>query len=84
MATEAERDAALAALAKINNNRQIRKNLLQNASSQQYNLSISGGGESSTYFVSGNYSKDIPVFKGNKGESMFVTANIVNYLLTAG
>ncbi len=80
MATEAERDAALAALAKINNNRQIRKNLLQNASSQQYNLSMSGGGESSTYFVSGNYSKDIPVFKGNKGESMFVTANIVNYL----
>lgn len=79
-ATEAERDAALARLASVNNHRQIRDNLLQNAVSQQYNISISGGGESSTYFISGNYSKDVPVFRRNSGESMFVTANIVNNL----
>lgn len=79
-ATATERDAALTSLASINNQKQIRDNLLQNAVSQQYNISISGGGETSTYFISGNYSKDVPVFKKNKGESMFVTANIVNDL----
>lgn len=79
-ATEAERDAALASLGSINNHEQIRDYLLQNAVSQQYNISISGGGETSTYFISGNYSKDTPVFRGNKGESMFMTANVVNDL----
>jgi TonB-linked SusC/RagA family outer membrane protein len=79
-ATEAERDAALASLASVNNFSQIRDYLLQNATSQQYNLSISGGGNNTTYFISGNYSKDVPVFKGNKGESMFLTTNIVNNL----
>lgn len=80
MATEGERDAALARLASINNHKQIRKYLMQNAVSQQYNLSVSGGGKESSYFVSGNYSKDVPIYRNNKGESMFFSANVVTDL----
>ncbi|MDR6197855.1 SusC/RagA family TonB-linked outer membrane protein [Siphonobacter sp. SORGH_AS_0500] len=77
-ATVSQRDSALSALAGINNQSQIRKLLLQNAISQQYNLSLSGGGPNSTYYLSTNYSKDIPVFRSNQSESYFVTANLGN------
>ncbi len=79
-ATEAERDAALARLGQIDNSDQIRDYLLQNSTSQQYNLSVTGGTNKNTYYVSGNYSKDIPVFKGNKGESFSFTSNLTNQL----
>lgn len=77
----AERDAALETLAARNNQQQLRDYMLQNAVQQQYNLSVSGGGKSSSYYVSGNYSKDRPVFRANEGESYFVTANISNNFL---
>ncbi|MEJ5146442.1 SusC/RagA family TonB-linked outer membrane protein [Sphingobacterium sp. MYb388] len=79
-ATEQERNVALARLGATDNRSQIKDYLLQNAASQQYNLSISGGASKSTYFVSSNYSKDVPVFKGNKGESFTTTANLTNML----
>lgn len=79
-ATPAERDAALAALGKLDNRKQQRDLLLQRAVSQQYNLSFSGGGQNSTYYLSTNYTKDIPFFRSNKGESYFVTANMSNEL----
>ncbi|WP_321480847.1 SusC/RagA family TonB-linked outer membrane protein [uncultured Bacteroides sp.] len=75
-ATEEERDQALDALSKIDNSSQIKKYILQNAVSQQYNLSLSGGGDNNTYYISSNYSKDIPVFRSNKAESYFLTANL--------
>ncbi|SDK66355.1 TonB-linked outer membrane protein, SusC/RagA family [Pedobacter sp. ok626] len=75
-ATIAERDAALAALGQIDNRSQIKDLLLQNAVSQQYNLSLSGGANKSTYYLSTNYTKDIPVFRGNKAESFFVNSNL--------
>jgi TonB-linked SusC/RagA family outer membrane protein len=74
--TEAERDARLAQLANLSNKGQINDYLLQRAITQQYNLSLSGGGDNSTYYVSGNYSRDRPNFKKNFAESYFVTANI--------
>lgn len=74
--SEAERDARLAKLASQTNKDQINDYLLQRAITQQYNLSLSGGNENSTYYVSGNYSRDRPVFKNNYAESYFVTANI--------
>ncbi|WP_437918110.1 SusC/RagA family TonB-linked outer membrane protein [Sphingobacterium sp. LRF_L2] len=77
-ATEAERDAALDKLASIDNTDQIRDYLLQNATSQQYNLSISGGTNKNSYYVSGNYSKDVPVYRGAKGESFSMTSNLTN------
>ncbi|MEN5085591.1 SusC/RagA family TonB-linked outer membrane protein [Sphingobacterium faecium] len=79
-ATEQERDAALAKLAATDNRDQIKDYLLQHAASQQYNLSISGGANKSTYFVSTNYSKDVPVFRSNKAESFTTTANLTNML----
>ncbi|MBE9601565.1 SusC/RagA family TonB-linked outer membrane protein [Pedobacter sp. MC2016-24] len=79
-ATAEERDAALTALGKIDNKSQIRDLLLQRAVSQQYNLSLSGGSNKSTYFLSTNYTKDIPVFRGNKAESFFVNSSLTNKL----
>ncbi|HJT72962.1 MAG TPA: SusC/RagA family TonB-linked outer membrane protein, partial [Chitinophaga sp.] len=79
-ASEAQRDSALTALGKLDNRKQIRDLLLQHAVTQQYNLSFSGGGQNSTYYISTNYSKDIPVFRNNKGENYFVTANLSNDL----
>ncbi|PSL34972.1 SusC/RagA family TonB-linked outer membrane protein [Chitinophaga ginsengisoli] len=79
-ATAQQRDSALAALGKLDNRKQIRDLLMQHATSQQYNLSFSGGGQNSTYYISTNYTKDVPVFKSNKGESYFVTANMSNDL----
>lgn len=79
-ATEQERDAALSRLASTDNRNQIKDYLLQKATSQQYNLSISGGANKSTYFVSTNYTKDVPVFRANKAESFNTTANLTNML----
>ncbi|HJT73286.1 MAG TPA: SusC/RagA family TonB-linked outer membrane protein, partial [Chitinophaga sp.] len=79
--TAGELDAALEALARKDNKKQLRDYMLQQAIQQQYNLSVSGGGRTSSYFVSGNYSKDRTVFKANDGQSYFVTANISNSFL---
>ncbi len=79
-ATEQERDAALVQLAGTDNRQQIKDYLLQKATSQQYNLSISGGANKSTYFVSTNYSKDVPVFRSNKAESFNTIFNLTNML----
>ncbi|PUZ26128.1 SusC/RagA family TonB-linked outer membrane protein [Chitinophaga parva] len=79
-ATAAQRDSALTALGKLDNKKQIRDLLLQRAVSQQYNLSLSGGGQHNTYYVSTNYTRDIPVFRSNKAENFFLTANISNEL----
>ncbi len=79
-ATAAQRDSALDALSKIDNRDQIKKYLLQRAVSQQYNLSLSGGANKTAYYVSTNYSKDLPVFKGNKGESFFFSSNLSSSL----
>ncbi len=62
-------------LGNINNVGQIRDNLFQNAVSQQYNVSLSGGNSRSTYLVSMNYSDDVPVFKKNRGQGYFINSN---------
>lgn len=79
--TAAARDAALAKLSQNNNNDQIKKYLLQNAVSQQYNLSLSGGGATNTYYISSNYTKDVPVFRSNQADNYFLTGNFSNSFL---
>ncbi|MGN8059868.1 SusC/RagA family TonB-linked outer membrane protein [Pedobacter sp. 22163] len=74
-ATVAQRDAALAEIGSRDGMAQIEKYLLQNAVNHQYNLSYSGGSESTTYYISGNYTKDTPIYKSNFGENAFVNAN---------
>lgn len=75
-ATTEQRDSALNALSLIDNSSQIKEYLLQRAVSQQYNLSVSGGSDKTNYMVSTNYSKDLPIFKANDGQSFFLNSNI--------
>ncbi|MDD3034362.1 MAG: SusC/RagA family TonB-linked outer membrane protein [Bacteroidales bacterium] len=79
-ATEAERDAALAEISTRNNRNQIRDYLMQKSMNQQYNLSISGGGENSTYYISASTTKDRPVFRSNDARSVSFTANMSSIL----
>lgn len=79
-ATTAQRDAELARLSQIDNKGQIRDLMLQNAVTQQYNLSLSGGANKSTYYISGNYTRDLPVFRENLAQSAFLTSNLSNKL----
>ncbi|TCC89955.1 SusC/RagA family TonB-linked outer membrane protein [Pedobacter hiemivivus] len=79
--TAAQKDAALNVLANRSNTDQLKEYLLQRAVSQQHNLSFSGGAENSSYYVSGNYTKDQPVFRKNSGESYSVLTNLTNDFL---
>lgn len=80
-ATIEQRDSALNVLANRSNHDQLHDNLLQRAVSKQYNLSFSGGGDNSSYYISGNYTKDIPVFKSNSAENYGITTNLINDFL---
>ncbi|MBW8687099.1 SusC/RagA family TonB-linked outer membrane protein [Chitinophaga rhizophila] len=79
--SEQERDAVLEGLANTNNQSQIRNELLRPAVTQQYNLSVSGGGKNSSYFVSGNYSKDQPVYKSNGTTNYFMNSSLTTDML---
>ncbi|SEO06218.1 TonB-linked outer membrane protein, SusC/RagA family [Mucilaginibacter gossypiicola] len=74
-ATASQRDSALAKLAGNNNYAQIKKYLLQKAITQQYNISLSGGGDNTTYYVSANFTNDRPVYKSNFSRSYNITSN---------
>ncbi|UYQ94134.1 SusC/RagA family TonB-linked outer membrane protein [Chitinophaga horti] len=76
--TQAAADAAIAAIAQRSNYGQIEKYLLRNAVSQQYNLSVSGAGDNSSYYISGGYTNDAPIYRANKSTNTFVTANFTN------
>lgn len=73
--SSAERDAALEKLSQQSNLGQLRDHLLQRAMTQQYNLSFNGGTSNSTYYVSGGFQKDRPVFKSNSTETYSMLAN---------
>ena len=79
-ATTAQRDAALAEIGSRNGLAQIEDKLLQNAVNHQYNLSYTGGSASSTYYISGSYTKDVPVYKSNYGDNAFFNANTTTEL----
>jgi TonB-linked SusC/RagA family outer membrane protein len=79
-ATQAEADAAIARISARSNYSQIEKYLLQTAVTQQHNLSVSGGGENNTYYISGNFNKDVPIYRSNKSRNVILTANFTNDL----
>lgn len=79
--TADQREAALAALSGRSNYDQIRDYLLQSVTAQQYNLAISGGNANGSYHVSGNYSRNRPVYKSNYGENYFLNSNTSNNFL---
>lgn len=77
----AQRDSALNVLRNRSNQDQIRDYLLQNSITRQYNLAFSGGTDNSSYYLSGNYTKDQPIYKSNSGESYNVNSNFTNSFL---
>lgn len=79
--TQAQVDQQLEQLSEVNNLGQLRKYLMQRAVNQQHNLSLSGGTDNTSYYVSGNYSSNTPVFKNNTSKTYSVTANINNEFL---
>lgn len=54
---------------------EIQDALLQNSFSQQHNISIRGGGEKNSFFISTNYSKDESVEKGDIDERITLLIN---------
>lgn len=77
-ATASQRDSALTVLSGNDNTQQIKDYLLQKAVAQQYNLSLSGGGDKSTYYISANATNDRPVYRNNEATSYNFTANNTN------
>lgn len=74
-ATAAQRDAALAEISSRNNQSQIENLLLQQAVSKQYNLSVSGGSDHTSYYISGNYNADQPIYKNNSASNAFLNTS---------
>lgn len=79
--TADQRETALAELSGRSNYDQIRDLLLQSVTSQQYNLAVSGGNANGSYHISGNYSRNRPVYQSNYGESYFLNSNTSNSFL---
>lgn len=73
--TQAQYNSQASALSAINNSSQVSKYLLQGAQSQQYNLSISGGTDNSTYYYSASYSGERPNEVRNYGKRLTLTMN---------
>lgn len=74
--TTAQRDELISQLSSYDYKDQYSKYLLRNQQLQQYNLSASGGNEFVRYYLSGSYSKELPVARGNSNQR--VTINSTN------
>ena len=73
--TIAERDELLNTLSQNDNLSQISKYLLRNSATTQYDLSVNGGSDKSTYFLSLGYNKDLAAMRSNQSKSYNITLN---------
>ncbi|WP_417887022.1 SusC/RagA family TonB-linked outer membrane protein [Zunongwangia sp.] len=73
--TASQRDNILADLSSRNNLGQINKYLLQNSVTKQYDVSVSGGNNLNTYFISAGYNEDDAAMKSNGSNSYNITIN---------
>ncbi|WP_343615678.1 SusC/RagA family TonB-linked outer membrane protein [Flavobacterium sp.] len=73
--SEAQRDLLLNQLSQNNNLNQIDRYLLRNSFTTQYDLSINGGTEKSTYYLSLGYNKDNAAMQANDSKSYNITLN---------
>lgn len=71
----AERDQMLDAISQRDNLGQINKYILQNSITRQYDFSVSGGNDKSTYYLSAGYNDDQAAMKSNTAKSLNVTLN---------
>ncbi len=79
--TEAEMNAQLAALGATDNRSQMEKYMIQSPTTQQYNLSVSGGGVNSSYFLSGYFYKEDRVYRSNTNKGYSLKAGNTSSLL---
>ncbi|MBZ4041276.1 SusC/RagA family TonB-linked outer membrane protein [Flavobacterium hibisci] len=70
-----QRDQLLDQLAQNDNLSQINRYLLRSSITRQYDLSVNGGTDKSTYYLSLGYNNDEAVFRGNQSESYNITLN---------
>jgi TonB-linked SusC/RagA family outer membrane protein len=70
-----ERDQLLNQLAQNDNLGQINKYLLRNSATRQYDLSVTGGTDKSSYYLSLGYNKDEAAMRGNEAQSYNITLN---------
>jgi len=73
--SQADFDNKIAILSARDSKQQVADYLLQPATSQQYNFSVSGGGNANKYFYSASYSKERPYAVGNSGSRLTVALN---------
>ncbi|WP_164974136.1 SusC/RagA family TonB-linked outer membrane protein [Filimonas effusa] len=79
--TEAQMNQELATLGKNDNMSQMEDYMLQSPTTRQYNLSLSGGGPTSSYFLSGYMYKDDRVYAANNNRGYSLKANNTSSLL---
>ena len=73
--TQGEYDATIARYSAMDSRGQVEDYLLRPASSQNYNFSVSGGNNYSTYFYSASYANENPFAVGNSGRRLTTTIN---------
>ncbi|SNR41910.1 SusC/RagA family TonB-linked outer membrane protein [Flavobacterium sp. ov086] len=71
----AQRDQLLTQLGQNNNLDQINRYLLRNSVTTQYDLSVTGGSDKSSYYLSLGYNKDEAAMRGNESKSYNITLN---------
>ncbi len=71
----AQRDQLLDKLAQNDNLGQISKYLLRSSITTQYDLSLNGGTDKSSYYLSLGYNKDEAAMRGNESKSYNITLN---------
>lgn len=79
--TEAQMNSELDALSRQDNMSQMEDYMLQSPTTQQYNLSLSGGGPGNSYFVSGYMYEDKRIYRSNTNRGYSLKASNVSSLL---
>jgi TonB-linked SusC/RagA family outer membrane protein len=78
--TEAEMNNRLTALGKIDNRSQMEDYMLQSPTTQQYNLSLSGGGTNNSYFLSGYLYKEDRLYRSNTNRGYSIKAGNTSHM----
>lgn len=79
--TEAQMNEQLTALGKIDNTSQMEDYMLQSPTTRQYNISLSGGGATNSYFLSGYMYKEDRVYRSNTNRGYSIKAGNTSHML---
>lgn len=79
--TESQMNEQLMALGKIDNRAQMEDYMLQSPTTQQYNISLSGGGTNNSYFLSGYMYKEDRVYRSNTNRGYSLKAGNTSHML---